>query len=264
MAPPLVNRRKRDGALYTRPGAIEAALDTALAATRQEVLDRLVIRDRRDDGYLPSECLVHLLRASRGDNAADFFLALYDQLIRRIESVMPRHEGRSAEGDLSIDARLEKMREFVLQSFQDWVLEDRLRPDVPLDIFECKFDFAVAKLRDHAWRRVYREDGHRHSKTVEMLEKSIDSGEREFVGLRERFFSDPASRILLRAAIGRIPDDDKRRTIQMLIDEVPIGPSASVAMTICGVLDCDPKTVANRRTEFVAMMREILASGDGK
>ena len=61
MARPL-NKTKPDGAPYTRPPEIEAAIDAALGQDLEIVCDRARLRDRQAGTYLPSECLVHLIR----------------------------------------------------------------------------------------------------------------------------------------------------------------------------------------------------------
>src|SRR5437879_3199639 len=61
MAKPLLKRHS-DGKLYTRRLEIEAAIDAALLLDVDAILDRADLRDRRSPAYLPSECLVYLIR----------------------------------------------------------------------------------------------------------------------------------------------------------------------------------------------------------
>jgi hypothetical protein len=260
MAKPLTNRRKRDGSLYERPIEIESAVDALLVYPRATILARLEVRNTRDAEYIPSEAVMHLLRETRADNDKSYFNTLYEELVRRVGRVLPNPDTRTSDGKPATDARLEKVREEVLQRFEDWVLEDHLRPDTCLDIFECKFNFSVEKLRDRAWGKHYREVSRRHPKTVEMLELSIESGDREFASLRERFFSDPTSRIQLYAAIDSLPDPD-RRMLQMLIEDFPIESKKPGEVSISGTLGCDPKTVQNRRAAFIREMQERFAGG---
>jgi hypothetical protein len=260
MAKPLTKRKKSDGRLYRRPHEIETAIDTLLSLPRSMIVERLSIRNARDEGYISSECLMHLSRETRTDNGGTYFETLYRELARRIAQVLPNPDTRTTDGQIATDSRLEKVRDEVLQQFEDWVLEDRLQPDTCLDIFECKFNFAVEKLRDRAWGKFYRESAHRHPKTVEMLEISIESGDREFASLRERFFSDPTSRILLYAAIDSLPDPD-RRMLQMLIEDFPIESKKPGEVSISGQLGCDPKTVQNRRAAFIREMQERFSGG---
>lgn len=255
MARPLTNRRKSDGRLYERPAEIESAIDALLLLPRETIVARLVVREARDIDYIPSEAIIHLLRETRADNSDSYFNSLYRELVRRVARLLPSSDLRTGDGKGATDARLEKVRDEVLQRLEDWVLEDRLRPDTCLDIFECKFNFAVGKLQDRAWVRFYREAARHHTKTVEMLEISIESGDREFASFREKFFPDPTSRIQLYGAIDRLPDPD-RRMMQMLIADFPIESKKPGEMSISGELCCDPKTVQNRRAAFIRDMQE--------
>jgi hypothetical protein len=261
MPKPLTKRRKRDGRLYRRPPEIEAVIDALLVLPRTAIITRLAHRDARIEGYIPSEALVHLLRETRTDNGTAYFDLLYRELLRRIARVLPQPEIRGADGKPVRDARLESVRDAVRDRFVECLLEDRLRPGTDLDIFECRFGYAVVKMREKAWARHYREIARLHPKTVEQLEISIESGDREFAGLRDRFFSDPTSRILLYAEIDILPHPD-RRILTMLIAGFQIESDKADVKTITGEIGCDCKTVWNKRDAFVARMRGKLDGGE--
>jgi hypothetical protein len=262
MAKPLTNR-KRDGSLYCRPAEINGAIDQALLLARADVLAGLACRSATDPDYIPSEVLVHLLRETRTDNDLGYFNILYRELLRRIGRALPQSNTYSVEGKAATDERLEQVREAVLQRFEDAVVEDRYRPGKELDIFECRFNYTVEKMREKAWERHYREAARRHPKTVEMLEISIDSGDREFASLRDRFFADPTSRILLYAEIDSLPHPD-RRILQMLVAGFPIESTKPGMKSITGDVGCDCKTIWNRRDAFVERMRTKLDGGEGR
>jgi len=61
MAEPLTNRTK-SGSLYTRPAAIEAAIDKALALYRAMLERRAAVVDKNSSDYFAPECLGHLVR----------------------------------------------------------------------------------------------------------------------------------------------------------------------------------------------------------
>lgn len=262
MAKPLTNR-KRDGSLYRRPPEINDAIDQALLLARADVIAGLARRTATDPKYIPSEVLVHLLRETRTDNDLSYFNILYRELLRRIGRALPQSDTYSIDGKAATDERLERVRESVLKRFEEAVVEDRYRPGQELDIFECRFSYTIEKMREKAWEIHYRETARRHTKTVEMLEISIDSGEREFAGLRDRFFADPTSRILLYAEIDSLPHPD-RRILQMLIEGFLIESTKPGVKTITGEVGCDCKTVWNRRDAFVERMRAKLDGGEGR
>jgi hypothetical protein len=66
-----------DGKLYERRPEIEAALGTLVLLPRSEVADHCKVAGHGSTSHLPSECLLHLVRASRSDNSDAHFEALY-------------------------------------------------------------------------------------------------------------------------------------------------------------------------------------------
>jgi hypothetical protein len=59
--------------------------------------------------------------------------------------------------------------------------------------------------------------------------------------------------------IDNLPDTH-RRIIQMLIADFPIDSKKEGEVSIRSVLDCDEKTVRNRRDAFVRDMRALVSS----
>src|SRR4051794_21043484 len=68
MARPLLKTKEHDGTLYKRLPEIEAAIDAALTQDLETLCRRAKIRDKRATDYLPSECLVHLIRDAHRHN----------------------------------------------------------------------------------------------------------------------------------------------------------------------------------------------------
>jgi hypothetical protein len=257
MVTPLTRRRKSDGTLYVRPELIERTLEALLAAPRAEIVRRLPIRDRKADGFIPPEALVHLIRATRSDNDDTYFDQLYGEILRRLDRALPDADEIIAEGVEATNVSREQVREEVIGRFEDALVEDRAAPGDTLDIFECRFDFAVKKARDRAWRRLYGERERRHPLTAQELTEGVETGSAAFAGLRTQLFSDPSSRMRLYAAIDLLPDKD-RRIIQMLIADFPIDSKIEGEISIRAVLGCDEKTVRNRRDAFIERMRALV------
>lgn len=258
MVAPLTRRRIYDGTLYQRPEPIERALEALVLLPRQAILTRLSVRDRAGEGYIPSEVLVHLIRATRTDNDASYFDQLYTEILRRLDRALPSAEETIAEGAQATNAAREQVREEVIARFEDALVEDRAAPGERLDIFECCFDFAVKKARQRAWRRLYTERERRHPLTAEELTEGVETGVAAFASLRSQLFSDPTSRMRLHAAIDLLPEKD-RRIIQMLIADFPIDSKIEGEISIRAVLGCDEKTVRNRRDAFIERMRALVA-----
>jgi hypothetical protein len=67
MARPLT-KHTRNGDRYARPTDIEAVIDAVLTLEWPELIHRSVVSDQNSIGYLPSECLVHLIRKAHQDD----------------------------------------------------------------------------------------------------------------------------------------------------------------------------------------------------
>ena len=67
MVTPLRKKRLRTEELYTRIPEIEGKLVELEGLSRDDLLARIQIRRRDDPGYIPSECLLYFVRASRAD-----------------------------------------------------------------------------------------------------------------------------------------------------------------------------------------------------
>ena len=64
MARPLT-KHDQHGTLYSRPPLIEGLIDVALSQDLATLRTRAALRDQKAPEFLPSECLVHLVRDGR-------------------------------------------------------------------------------------------------------------------------------------------------------------------------------------------------------
>jgi len=145
--PRALNRATKGGAAYKRPPEIDAAIDEALRLELDEQVRRANIRDAADPAYMPSECLLHLVREVRltGDKRAlDRLLPpLLSRCERRLKRTIP---------DSWPDAQ--GLREEVLQGFCELLARVGTNNDATaLDIFECKFNKGLATLRYRRMRK---------------------------------------------------------------------------------------------------------------
>jgi DNA-directed RNA polymerase specialized sigma24 family protein len=137
----------KGGVGYKRPPEIEASIDEALEQELEEQLRRANIRDPDDPAYMPSECLVHLLREARlsgNKRAVDrLLIPLLSRCDRRLKRTIP---------DSWPDAR--GLRDEVLQTFCELLARVGTNQDATaLDLFECKFNKGLATLRYRSMRR---------------------------------------------------------------------------------------------------------------
>ena len=260
MLPPPLTKRLPDGTLYQRPPEIEATLAQVLDLDRDQVIEALSVRDRTDPRYIPSECLVHLLRTTRWDNRETYFEHLYKALIDRIDRTLPRSE-HAIHGRVSVDLSRSSIREQVRDAFQEMLLEDRAQPGTRLDFFEVRFAAGIAKLRDTAKKKIWREAGRQEalepanemgelSVEVERAAGSLDSPSTEI-------WDDPRYRSRLEAAIDALPPQ-QGGIIVMLRAGIPMDSTNPNAVTIRKILNCAEKTVRNRRDAAIEALRHAL------
>ena len=257
--PPL-RKRTRDGTLYVRPPEIE----DFIVETRELPFEEFIVRakklDRNHPDYLPSEILVHRIRATRNNNSDDHFNALYCVLNKRIGRSCPSVVTRT-DGGIGEVGKLLDVREYVRERFVTLILKDRDEYEERLDIFEARFDRAVMLLRKDAFRTISRRD-----KPLAPLEYD-ESGDvpeevEECLSLlnpRPMTLDEEITyRFQIRRAIDSLPELE-RRVIDMLEAEIPIESNNPDKPSIAGVLGCTPKTVRNRHGRAVRRIREILS-----
>ena len=78
------------GELYERDKSIEASLVELAALPSEDLIARCDARSRSDPRYVPSECLLYFVSASRNDNSEFQFERLYKLLLKRLIRVLPK------------------------------------------------------------------------------------------------------------------------------------------------------------------------------
>jgi DNA-directed RNA polymerase specialized sigma24 family protein len=136
-----LNKVTKEGVPYHRPPDVEVSIAVALRQNPDERLRRANIRDPADPDYMPSECLIHLVREARitGNKreVERLLLPLLSRCERRLNRTIP---------DSWPDAQ--GLREEVLQLFCELLARAGTNHDATaLDIFECKFNKGLAALR---------------------------------------------------------------------------------------------------------------------
>jgi DNA-directed RNA polymerase specialized sigma24 family protein len=145
--PRALNKVTKGGVGYHRPPEIDTSIDDALLQDLDEQVRRANIRGPGDPAYMPSECLLHLVREARltgNRRAVDRLLVpLLSRCERRLKHTIP---------DSWPDA--EGLREEVLQAFCELLARVGTNHDATaLDIFECKFNKGLAALRFERLRK---------------------------------------------------------------------------------------------------------------
>lgn len=261
--PPLT-KKKPEGTTYTRRDDIENALERLVGLPRSDVIAALKIRDARSALYVQSECIVHLIRATRTDNHQAYFGELYRELMRRISAVLPKVEGERA--DTAENVHAADARDRVRDLFNEKLSVDRAEAGSGLDYFEVMFADAIAALRKTAMRRATRSaarneriEADESSEPSLAVERAVGS-----LDLKQELLSDdPIYRSRVIAAIQTLPDK-QRRVIEMILQEMPIDSSDESVMTIRKMIGVSSeKTVRNRRDAAYDSIRQALGIGSG-
>ncbi|PTD27345.1 response regulator receiver protein [Sphingomonas fennica] len=257
-----LRKRRLSGELYERDPKIEALIAELTVLPRDELIARAAIAKRSDPGYIPSECLVYFIRASRRDNNEAWFERLYRILIARVLRSLPKAE--------SSDGRSESLtrgvvRDKVFSRFVELLSADRADYVDKLDYFEVRFDGALASLRRDAQEKAWREENR-----SQPLEYDEESGElspevEAAAGAHDPFaasdFDDPAYRSRLDAAIDALPTEQSR-IVHMLRQGFPIDSKEPDVMTITTALGRSEKTVRTYRDKAFATLRAAMTDGD--
>lgn len=255
MIVPLTKRRK-DGTLYKRPDPIGPLLVHLAELSRDDLLERACVRDRAHPDYIPSECILYFVRASRRDNSDAWFERLYKILVERVLRSVPRAEGSGNSAALT----RERIRNSVFDRFVELLADDRREPNDKLDFFEIRFDLAIKRLRLDAQERAWRDE--RRSMSLDDGDDGLSAeveaakgSENPFGG--DRISSDPIFRERLYAAIDALPPEQSR-TMHLLLLGWPTDSNDPEVMTIARALNCSDRSVRNYRQRALKTLSALF------
>lgn len=259
-----LRKRTLDGAPYMRDAKVEALLVELSRLSRDELVERALIARRDDARYVPSECLVHFIRASRSDNGEAWFERLYRLLAERVLRSLPK-----AENSDGVTASLSRsaIREKAFGRFVELLSADRVGYVEKLDYFEVRFDGALASLRRDAQKQAWRGE----NRSAPLYDEDGDGEPSPEVeraaGFHDPFASrdldDPVYRSRLEAAIGALPPE-QNRIIDMMRRGIPIDSKNADEPTIAKVLNRSEKTVRTYRDKAFAAIRAAMNEGDDR
>lgn len=258
---PSLRKQELDGGVYRRDEKVEARLVELFGLPPDRVVDLCSITRRDHPEYVPSECVLSLVRACRSEPQQALFDRLYPILAARVLRVLPGGASAAA-GTLSLsDSRV---REGAFDRFNELLAEDRAGYSERLDYFEVRFDGAIANLRRDARRKAVREEGR-----VTLLALEADDGAPAEAGqaiqsadlFQVNGIDGSLYRPRLAAAIDALPPLQKS-IVEMLRQEIPIDSKEPGAVTIASVLDKSEKTIRTHRDLAWAALRTALTQGD--
>jgi hypothetical protein len=247
MVQPLTKVTKT-GDLYTRSTTIEAAILAVLALDRTMLESRAAIADRNSSEYIPSECLVHLIRKRHREANALGRDRLLEALLRRCAAQLGRAlpDGRVPNAAYIRDEALGRLGEL----FAEDGLGDN--PD-ELDYFEVRFNSAFAALRTDLVRAEYR-TARRFANLPEAddEEGQLISDDEAIARLPESILRNPARQedhvalTQMLKVVNGLPPDQREAVVLCHImgyEEESDDPTKITAATRCGVTG---RTIRNR------------------
>src|SRR4030095_14151561 len=258
---PLRKKNTTTGAIYKRFPSVEAVLKQLLALPRNEIVLRCEIEDEEDADFVPSECLVSLVRDCRNEPANPHFERLYSALMKRILQRLPAAEIKGGKQILLKESRIQ---EGVIDGFQELLALDRTAYEERLDFWEVAFGMALKKLKITVEVKVCRETKRsaplENPETGEVwahVSEAVDTSDP--FDLKELLKKD--YREQLPAAIERLALEH-RRIVKMCLEEYPAYSTDPDAISIAKVLKVSDKTARTRKKEALAALRRVLEKGD--
>ena len=253
-----LTKRKQDGTLYMRPDSIEALLVQLTELSRDDLIARAVIRKRTDPLYIPTECLLYFVRASRRDNSDAWFERLYKILQERVLRTLPRTDG--AGGPVALTN--ERIRNGVFDRFVELLASDRRQADDLLDFYEVRFDMALKRLRIDAQEKAWNEANRSCSSYPDEVTRSVsDHDEPDSYAIDDDVISDPLFRDRVNTAIDCLPPE-QRRTIHLLLLGWPTHSNDPEVMTIAKSLGCTDRSVRNYRDRAMKTLIALFKQED--
>ncbi len=261
MTAPL-RKQKPDSTTYTRQPETETLITILAQLGRDEILARCAIRQRADPQYVSSECLLHVVRASRADNSNAWFERLYKILYDRVLRALPRAD--AADGETS-SLTQELIRDLASERFVEMLAADRQDYEERLDFFEIRFDMALKRLRLDAQKQAWRDENRNRPLEYDEANGELDPEIEMAAGSLNPFegmeFRDEAFRLRLDAAIEALPPEQSR-TIHMLMLDYPIHSEDPTVHTICKELGRSPKSIWNYRDRAMKALKKALGEGE--
>lgn len=257
MAAPL-KRIKKDGTPYTRLPAIEAAIDVALTQDLDIQRSRARISDPDNPEYMPTECLLHLVRAARlandGKPINHLLPILLSRCENRLRAAIPDHSRPDAAG----------LCDEILQAFGLLIAKAGTEQDTNvLDFFEIRFNAALARLRLNHLEK----DGTRRELFHEIPEKFDEEGtpidDGQVLARLSEAARAPARQenyVYLRQVlkfIATLPPHEREAVINCCIRGIKIesnDPAEVTAATLAGVT---PRAISKRLKNAAAKLKEF-------
>jgi hypothetical protein len=254
--PERLKSKDKNGASFTRPQEIEACLIRLESFDAAARLKAFAISSRKSNDYVPSEALTYFLRRAWAASAQSEFKKIFELLMKRVEKSLYSTISESRM------AGAREIREEIMGRFAERIAKDCDDRFAMLDFFELRFDLAFARFR----KTVLRQIGPSSVLTVPLstdsdegqdISPEVEDAATEFLGGDPQKIDDPTFRFELEAAIDALPDD-QRRVVGLLRQGFQIHSKDPNMMTISKILNCDERTVRNRKVRACQALKAAL------
>lgn len=254
--PEPLRSKDKNGVPFARPPEIEAWLVRLESLDPVERLKAFAVGSRKSADYVPSEALTYFLRRAHATGAGDEFKQVFALLMNRAAQSL------FAKVSDSHMAGAQDIREEIQGRFAERIAKDCSGRFAMLDFFEVRFDLAFARLRMSVLRQigpssVLTEPLSTDGEEGQDISREVEEAAADFLGGHPQKIDDPAFRLRLEAAIDALPDD-QRRVVGLLRQGFLTHSEDSNIMTISKMLNCDQRTVRNRKTRAFKTLKAAL------
>lgn len=248
-------RTNKDGLALRRPDPIEAEIALALGFDEDELLRRAAVRDGEDDGYMSSECMVHLIRhhlhrAPPEEGSRHLAERLVEHLLRRTAAEL-RGSVRGFAG-----STLDEVREEILGRLA-LLLAD---PGDAADFYEVRFALAMKRLRIDVCRQA-----RRRTKRLVAIEdlRTPETGPMD--ALEARADREALGRPLgpeelagLKEALLTLEEEERKAFLLHRLAGVSVNARRAGAASLVEILGLSERTVRSRLRRAEAKLRALM------
>lgn len=252
---PLKNKTK-DGSLYNRQPEIEAGIETLEGIESSKRIQLFQEPDKSHQDYVPSEMLVYFLRRAWRQGKKNEFEQIFKLLIQRIEVTL---RNKIPNADIE---RASEVRDEIIARFAELIARDCNNQSTILDYYEVRFNHAFAAFRKTTLRDIGPVADNTERLTinngdVEEIKPEVESSVNNLPDQFSAKLDDLSFRSSLMAAINNLPEDQKV-VVGLILQEIPIDSKKKGVITIASILNCDERTVRNRRDRAYKALKEAL------
>lgn len=256
--PIALKRKEKDGTLYQRPSEVEAAIEKLEAVDAATRILRFDGVSKKHAEYVPTEALLYFLRRAWADGEKGQFEKIFRILLKRVDQSL-----NSAISNARMDGA-EEIRDEIRSRFIELLTQDCNADLGLLDFYEIRFDKAMVALRISVLRGIG--PANKKMKAVPLgnqegegpeVSAEVEAALEDFLSGDPQKIDDPAFRLVLFAAIDRLPQDQKQ-VIGLFLQGIPIDSKKQDVMTIARILQCDERTVRNRYARACKALKAVL------